>query len=140
MYFICFLRHIVSLIHLLRYLHDKLSSSRVDELLHFVIALVNSSSKKEFYFIVGLLIISSSKSKLISWLWAKLKEKWSAYQRSLSLIYRWLLYWIALMARSFHFLTQFISFQGLYFLLAISWIFELKKLCFIFLTILLNCF
>ena len=69
-----FLRHVASLTYLLRYLHDNLSGSRVNELLHFTIALVNSSSKKWFYFIVDLLIISSSKFKSISQL-SQVKRK-----------------------------------------------------------------
>ena len=135
-----FLRHAASLTHFLRYFYDNLSRPGVNELLHFAIALVNSSSEKEFHFIVGSFVISSSKSKLTLQLWAELKEEWSAYQRSSSLIYGWPLCWIASMAGSFCFLTQFISFQRLYFLFAISWIFKSKTLCFIFLTILLNCF
>ena len=52
----------------------------------------------------------------------------------------WLLYWLASIARIFHLLTQFMSFQGPQFLLAISYIFKSKKLYFVFLTILLNYF
>jgi len=44
------------------------------------------------------------------------------------------------MAESFCFLTQFISFYGLQFLLVISWIFRLKKEHLVFLAVFLNCF
>ena len=37
-------------------------------------------------------------------------------------------------------MTQFISFHGLWLLLAISWIFRSKNTCLVFLTIVLNCF
>ena len=52
-------------------------------------------------------------------------------------MHRWPLYWMALIARSFLFLTYF---NGLHFLLAILSIFSLKKLCFVFLTVPLNFF
>ena len=47
---------------------------------------------------------------------------------------------MALVAKRFLFLTQFMSSQGPHFLLAISSIFLLKKFCLVFLTILLNIF
>jgi len=57
-----FLRHVMSLTHLLRCLHDNLSGLGVDELLHFAIALVNSSSENGLHIVTCLLGISSSKS------------------------------------------------------------------------------
>ena len=60
---ISFLRHTISLTYLLRCLYYNLFSSGVDELLHFAIALVSSSSKNSPYFRTCLLGISSSKSK-----------------------------------------------------------------------------
>ena len=48
--------------------------------------------------------------------------------------------WITSIARSLHFLTQFMSFQGLLLLFVISWVFESKKLCFVFLMVFLNFF
>ena len=137
---ISFLRNVMSLTHLLRFLHDDLSSPGVDRLLHLEMALTNSFSEKGLQFVTSLLKTSSSKSKLIWQFWAALKDMWRACHKSSSLMYGWLLYWIALMARSFHFLIQFISFYGSQFLLAISWIFKLKKLHFILLTVLLNHF
>ena len=55
-------------------------------------------------------------------------------------MHSWLLKCIASVAGRFLLLTQFMSSQGLYFLLVISLIFLSKKFCFIFLTILLNLF
>ena len=72
--------------------------------------------------------------------WAELKELWSAFQRSSSLIQEQLLYWMALIARSFLFLIQFMSSYRPHFLLAISLILVSKKLHFILLTISLNFF
>ena len=72
---IIFLRYPSSLIHFLRCFHNNLSDLGANELLHFAIALINSSSKKGFHFIIGLLAISSSKSRLIAWFWAELKEE-----------------------------------------------------------------
>jgi len=51
--------------HLLRYLYNNLSSFKVNELLYFVIVLMNSSSKKRLYFIIGLFTNSCITSKLI---------------------------------------------------------------------------
>jgi len=53
-------------------------------------------------------------------------------------MYGWPLYYIASIARSLCFLTQFMSFYGSHFFLTISWIFKSKKLYFVFLTVLLN--
>jgi len=47
---------------------------------------------------------------------------------------------MALIAGSLHFLTQFMSFHGLHFLLVISLILLWKKVCLVFLTVLLNFF
>ena len=60
-----FLRQTVSLTHFLRCLHNTLSSPRVDELLHFAMVLMNSSSKKEPHFLTSLLSNFLSKSKSI---------------------------------------------------------------------------
>jgi len=104
-----FLRNVTSLIYLLKYL---LFSSGVNRLLHLLMALMNFFSEKGLLFVTGLLETSSSKSKLIWQFWAVLKDMWKACHKSSSSIHGWPLYWIALMARSFHFLTQFISSHG----------------------------
>ena len=70
----------------------------------------------------------------------ELNNLWKAFHKSFSSIHGWPLNCMALVARRLLFLTQFMSFQGLHFLLAISSIFPSKKFCFVFLTIPLNLF
>ena len=77
---------------------------------------------------------------LICQFWAELKVLWSTSYKSLSWIHGCPLYWIALIAGSFLFLTQFMSSHRLHLLLAILSIFSLKNFCFVFLTIPLNFF
>ena len=137
---ISFQRYLTSLTHLLRCLHNSLSGPEVNELLHFAIVLINFSSENRLYFITCWLGISPSKSEFIWQFCTILNSRWRACHKLLSLIYGWLLYWIALIARSLYFLTQFMSSHSLQFLLAISWIFRSKELCFVFLTVLLNHF
>ena len=60
-----FLRYKQSLMMTLRYLHDSLSGPRVNELLHLMIALLNSSSENGIYVIIALFGISSNNFKLI---------------------------------------------------------------------------
>ena len=60
-----FLRHTTSLTNLLRCFYDSLSGPGVSKLLYFVIALINSSSENELYFVTCLLENFSSKSKSI---------------------------------------------------------------------------
>ena len=74
----------------------------------------------------------------IWWFYAKLNDKWRACQRLPSSRQGWLLYWVASMAGSWHFLTQFMSFQELQFFPAISWILILKNAYLVFLTMLLK--
>ena len=59
----------------LRWYYDNLSGPGVDELLHLLIACLNSSLKNKFQSIVNLLLISSRTSMLIHWWSAVLKEK-----------------------------------------------------------------
>jgi len=65
--------HLLSVIKNLRWFHNKWSGSGVDELLHFVIVLVNSVLEKDSHLGWGLDGILSSNCKLIWWFWAKLK-------------------------------------------------------------------
>ena len=60
-----FFRYKLLLTITLRYLHSNLLGSKVNELLHFKIALLNSSSENGVYIIIALFGISSNKSKLI---------------------------------------------------------------------------
>ena len=115
-----FLKYAASSTILLKCFYNNLSGSGVDKLLHFVIALINSSSENKLYFVTFLLGISSSKSESIWWFCTILKDRWRACHKLLSSIYSQPLYWIASIAGSLCFLTQSISFYSPQFLLAIS--------------------
>jgi len=117
-----------------------LSSPGVKELLHFLMALMSSSFEKGTHFIISLSGISSNRLILTWQFWVELKDLWSASYKLSSSMQGQLLYWMASVAGSFLFLTQFMSSQELQFLLAISLIFPLKKFCFVFLTVPLNFF
>ena len=66
-------KHISSLMITLRCFQDTLSEPDIDELLHLVIVLLNSSVEKEAHIIVGLVGISFNMSELTCQLCAKLK-------------------------------------------------------------------
>lgn len=100
----------------LRCLHESLFRPGADELLHFAIKPLTCRSC------------------------AILKVKYKVCHRSCILRYSYLLYLTASIARSLCLWTQFISFQGLCFLLEISWILRSKKEYLVFLIVLLNCF
>ena len=117
------------------WLQISLLGPRVDELLHFSIASINSCLEREFHSFIDLLGILSRTWISISHVWAELKELYRTIQRSSSSIYRRPSYWIASITGSFHFLTQFISSHRPYFLFAIL---SLKKRHFVFLTVLLK--
>jgi len=59
------LKHMLSLIITLRCLHDNLLGSRVNELLYFIIKLLNSSLENSIHIVTGLFRILSNKSRLI---------------------------------------------------------------------------
>ena len=118
-----FSRHTSSLMIHLRWLYESLSGPGVNELLHLVMDLMNSSFKKDSQYSDGLSEISSKISILIWQFWAKLKVKWRVCQRLLISKHGQLLYLTALTTGSLCFLTQFISSQGPLFLFNISWIF-----------------
>ena len=59
------LKHELSLTITLRCLQNNLSRLGVEELLHLIIKLLNSSSENNIHFIIGLFGISSNKSELI---------------------------------------------------------------------------
>jgi len=73
------LRHTLSLMILLRCLHDSLSRPGVNELLYLAIELVNSSSEKETHIIEHLFGISSRVQMSICWFWAVWNNEWRAY-------------------------------------------------------------
>jgi len=72
---IMFLKHILSLTIHLRCLHDNSSGPEDNELLHFEIELMNSSSEKRTYPIRYLFGISSNTLMSIWWFWAMLNDK-----------------------------------------------------------------
>ena len=74
------------------------------------------------------------------WLWTELNNLCKTSYRLFNLIQGLSLNWIALMARIFLLFIQFISSQGLYFLLTAFSIFLLKKIYLVFLTIFRNFF
>jgi len=125
---------------LLMCLQDNLFRPGVEELLHFSMVLISFSFEKGAHVLTFLPGISLSRSKSTWQFCVELKELWRASYKLSNSMQGWLLYWIALVAGSFCFLTQFMSSQGLYFLLVISSIFPSKKLYFVFLTIPLNFF
>ena len=133
---ISLLTHSSFLVMTLKYLQDNLSSPRVEELLQFLMALWNFFFKKEAYIIVILSGISSNRLILTWWFWAVLNNLWRASYRPSNSIQSLPLNWMASIAGRFLLFTQFMSFQGLYFLFAISLIFPLKKIHLVFLTIL----
>ena len=133
-------KHDLSLKICLRYLYKSLFGLGADELLHFTIGLMNSSSEKGTYGDVKQEEILLKISSLTYWSCAVLKVECKACHRSFISRHSYPLYLTASIAGSLCLWTQFISSQGLYFLLEISWILRLKKECLVFLTILLNCF
>ena len=60
-----FFKHVLLLMMALRCFQDNLSGPEVDELLHFEIKLLNSSSENAIHIITDLLRLSSNKSRLI---------------------------------------------------------------------------
>ena len=135
-----FLRQVLLLTIILRYFQDNLSGPGVNELLHFIIELLNSSSENSINFVIGLFGISSNKSRLIWQFCTKLNNECKACHRSSSFRHSWPLYWIASIVRSLHFLTQFMSSQGSYFFATISWILISKNVHLVFLMTLLKFF
>ena len=89
--------HLLLVIKNLRWFYDKWSSSRRDELLHFLIVSVNSVLEKGGHSDWGLDRILSSNFKLIWWFWAELKVWERACQKSSNSIYGYPLNWIASM-------------------------------------------
>ena len=112
----------------------------MSKLLHFSIVLMNSSFENKFHFVISLQGIFMSNWGYVWWSWAKLNDRWRACHKLLILVQGLPLNWIASIAGSLYFLTQFMSSQDLLFLFVISWIFELNKFHFVFLIVFLNFF
>ena len=79
-----FLRYEMLLTIILRCFQDNLLGLGANELLHLPIELLNSSSKRDVYFVIGLFGISSNESRLIWQFCTELKDEWKAYHRSSS--------------------------------------------------------
>ena len=124
----------------LRCLYASLSGLGVDKILHLAIILVNSSFEKEFHEEVTKEVISLRTSLLMYWSWAILNVKCSVCQKLFISRHGWLLYLTISIAGNLCLLTQFMSSQGPCFLFAIFWILRSKNCCFVFLTVLWNCF
>ena len=124
----------------LRWHHINLSGPGADELLHLLITCLNSSLEKGYHCEVGLQSISLSTFRLTYQLRVVLNMLWRASQRLSEDRHGWPSYLMASMAGSLHLLIQFISSQGLWLLLATSWILALKKSLLTFLTTFLKFF
>ena len=133
-------KHISSLTIVLRCFQDILSRLNMNELLYLAIVLLNSLVEKKAYTITSLDRISFSILGLTYQFCAELNDWWSACYRSSSSKHGCLLYHKASIAGSFCFLTQFMSFQDIWFFKATSWILSLKNNYFVFLTVFLNTF
>ena len=133
-------KHLSCLTMLLRCLHKSFSGPGAEELLHLTIACLNSSFEKEFYRETSLQSILLRISMLIGRFWAVLNVLWSAFHRLSRDKHGWPLCLMVSVAGSLHLLIQFVSSQGPFFLLAISWIFSLKYDLLTFLTTLLKFF
>jgi len=114
------LRYLLSLTTALRYSQKMWSGPEVDKLLHLLIADLNSSLEKGGYVMIGFDGSLSKKSRLICQFCFELYIWCNACQRSLISMHGYLLKWIASIAGSLCFLTQFMRFQGFWFFEAIS--------------------
>ena len=124
----------------LRCLHDSLSSLGVDELLQLSKVILNFSFENGTQVKVCLFPISS-KMLVSTWWWsAVLKEEWRVFHKLSRERHGWLLYLMAFTAGNLCLLTQFMSSQGPWLLLATFWILVSKKALLVVLTIFLNNF
>jgi len=73
-----FLRYEMLLTIILRCFQDNLLGLGANELLYLAIELLNSSSKKDVYFVIGLFGISSNEFRLIWQFCTELKDEWKA--------------------------------------------------------------
>ena len=121
----------------LRYLHDSLPGLGVNELLQLSKAILNFSFENRAQIEICLFSISSRMLMLTWWWRAVLKNEWRVFYKLLRDRHSWLLYLMASTAGSLRLLTQFMSSQGPWFLLATS---MSKKVLLVVLTICLNDF
>ena len=122
-----FLRHVLSLRMILRCFHDNLSGPGVDELLHLVKELMNSSSAKYVQIKDKNDLNSSRTLQSMMRSWVVLKVKCNACQRLSSSRHGWPLNLIAFGMGSFCLLTQFMSSHSPFLWLAIFLILRSKN-------------
>ena len=124
----------------LRCIHDSLSGPGVNELLQLPKAILNFSFENRAQVEVCLFPILS-KMLVSTWWWsAVLKEEWRVFHKLSRERHGWLSYLMASTAGNLCLLTQFMSSQGSWLLLATSWILVSKKALLVVLTIFLNDF
>jgi len=97
--------YILSLMIYLIYLYNNLSGLGVDELLHLVMKLTNSSSEKRIHSIRYLFGILSETLMLIWQSWTILNNKWRGYQKLLISRQKQPLYLMTSTGESLHLLT-----------------------------------
>ena len=119
-------KHLSCLVMSFRCRQESLSGPGAEESLHFVIACLNSSLENRAHRAIGLWSISLRISMLVCRFCAVLKVLCRASYRLSGDKHSWLLCLMASVAGSHCLLIQLVSFQGLFLLLAISWILSLK--------------
>ena len=124
----------------LRCHYVSLSGPGADELLHLIIAHINSSLENSSYMVVILQPISL-RTSISTWRWSiVLKVVWRALYKLSGERYSWLSYLIASIADSLLLLIQFINSQGPWLLFTTSWIFMSKNDLLMFLMTFLKFF
>ena len=124
----------------LRCRHISLSGLGADELLHLIIARLNSSIENSSQVVVVLNPISLRIS-VSTWQWSTvLKVAWRALYKLSGVRHGWLSYLMALIVGSLCLLIQFINSQGPQLLFATSWIFMSKYNLLVFLITFLKFF
>jgi len=111
---IMFSKHLLFLMISLKCFYKILSGLKAYKLLHLLIDVINSFLEKEFHIKYSLKESSFNKNTFTHWLCAKLNIWCKAVHQFLILMYGCLLYWIASMVKSLHFLIQFIRFYMLW--------------------------
>ena len=134
------MRHLSSETNSLICNYDKWSGPRVDELLHFLMVLLNSNFETEGYLAYEYDSSLLRSNTLTWWYWAKLNMEYRTYHKLSNLIYGLPLKTIISDARRFFFLTQFMSSQDFLFFKVISWVLLSKNDCLVFLTVFLKSF
>ena len=123
-----------------KWCHVNLSGPGANESLYLLIANLNSVLENGLHCWDGLCFTLFRMLELTWQCRAVLKELWSEFHKLSGVRHGQPSCLIASVARSFLFLTQFISSHGLWLLFAISWILLSKKVHLMSLTVFLNVF